>query len=121
MSSHESRYVIQAFDERMWSIIDIQTTCVYALGLHELNNLMIYISLVEVSAQSNSSSYLMYLREILCSKIQVSALNVALEVIQTIINSLHAGADIDNPIDLAFLLAADLHGQPVEGSLYRAH
>ena len=119
--SEEGRYVIQAFDECAWSIIDTTTLQVYALGYTRLSNLIVHVFLVELSTAAKSRRYLSYKREILGCRMEVSHDGVATQVIDFILNELEDGADVDNPIDTAFRLGADLHGQSVGWPEQRAH
>lgn len=114
------RYLIQPFDTYTWSIIDPESSRVYVLALNELGNLIVHVSLTEVAANTPSARYLMYLREVLSSRIEVSGLNAARDLFAYTLNRLQ-DVDIDNPIEVAVLLGADLHGQYAEGHNQRAH
>lgn len=120
-SDEGGRYVVQPFDEYTWSLVDIATGRVYALALCELSNLIVHLSLTEVATNVESPRFMMYLREILSCHLQVSSMAVASEVAGQVIDKLQAGDDIDNPIEIAFLLSADLHGQSAVGHNTRAH
>jgi hypothetical protein len=114
------RYVIQAFDAFTWSIIDTYFGRVYVLALNELSNLIVHLSLTEVATNTESSKYLMYLREIMSCSLGVSSVDVAKQLAQQVLDKL-LDCDIDNPVELAFLLSADLHGQSAVGHNERAH
>jgi hypothetical protein len=94
---------------------------VYALALNELGNLIVHLSLTEIATNFDSPHYLMYLREIMSCHLSVSDMGVALKLAQQVLTELNEGADIDNPIEVAFLLSADLHGQSAVGHNERAH
>lgn len=111
----EEGYVVQAFDDCTWSIIDPKTQQVYALGLSVLDNLIIHVFLVELITAHASSRYLAFSREILGCRVEVSALDVAHQVTDFILNELQDGEDVANPINIAIRLSADLHGQRLEG------
>lgn len=117
----EGRYVIQAFDETTWSIVDIQTQQVYALGLTRLGNLMVHVFLAELITNAESLRYLAYAREILGCRVEVSEWNIAQCLLDYILDELQAGDDVANPVDIAIRLGADLHGQRIEWSEQRAH
>ena len=121
MQDLEGRYVVQAFDEYTWSILDTFTAQAYVLGLTRLDNLIVQISLAEVAVNAESSRFMMYLREILVCNVQVSEMSVAHGLVSYIMVELQQGADIANPIEIAVRLGADLHGQPVEWETERAH
>jgi hypothetical protein len=61
------------------------------------------------------------MREILVCNVQVSDISVAKDVVDYIMDELHGGADVANPIEIAVRLGADLHGQHVEWETERAH
>jgi hypothetical protein len=111
----EEGYVVHAFDDCTWSIIDPKTQQVYALGLSVLDNLIIHVFLVELITANLSSRYLAYSREILGCRVEASSLEVARQVTDFILNELHDGENVDNPINIAIRLSADLHGQRVVG------
>ena len=117
----ESRYVMQAFDEQTWSILDSETNKVYALALTELANFRVHIALAEVSLNSHTARYMMYLREILGVHLQVSDQNVGRDVLTYVLQELQLGADIANPVEMAIRLSADLHGQPIEWPVSPSH
>lgn len=121
MQDLEGRYVIQAFDEYTWSILDTCTAQAYVLGLTRLDNLIVQISLAEVAMNTESSRFMMYLREIMVCNVQVSEMSVAMELVDFIMVELQEGADIANPIEIAVRLGADLHGQSVDWENERAH
>lgn len=117
----EDRYVIQAFDPHTWSILDTSTSQAYMLCLNMLGNLMVQISLAEVSMSQMSGRYVTYLREIMVCNVQVSDVGVAYETMDYIMIELQGGIDVANPVEIAVRLGADLHGQPVEWENERAH
>lgn len=121
MQDLEGRYVIQAFDECTWSILDSYTARAYVLGLTRLGNLIVQISLAEVAMNTEDSRFMVFQREILVCNAQVSEISTAHELISYIMVELQEGADIANPIEIAVRLGADLHGQPVEWETERAH
>lgn len=121
MSEEESRYIVQAFDDCSWSIVDTTTMRVYALGLSQLGNLIVHVFLAELIASTESTRYISYAREILSCHVEVSDLSVGIQLLDFILNELHDGVDVDNPIEPAFRLGADLHGQPVGWPEQRAH
>jgi hypothetical protein len=82
--------------------------------------LIVHLSLTEVATNTESSKYLMYLREIMSCSLTVSSRDVAKQLAQQVLARL-PDCDIDNPIELAFLLSADLHGQLAIGHNERAH
>ncbi len=117
------RYIIQAFDACTWSIIDQQTQEVYALSLTLTDSLSesmmnFTISLSRLVVNDWSKRYLMFDREILSAPVEVSEPSIAYDLIQSIINHLLEGEDIANPVNLAILLGADLHGQPLDWTNY---
>lgn len=114
------RYLVQSFDARTWSIIDPVTSRVYALALNELGNLIVHLSLTEVATNTPSPRYIVYAREVMSCHLQVSDMRVCLELAQQVLSDLQH-TDIDNPIEVAFLLSADLHGQSAVGHNERAH
>jgi len=115
------RYVIQSFDDRTWSIMDPSADRVYALVLNELGNLIVHLSLTEIATNVDSAKYLMYIREVLSCHLSVSEMGVATQLAHQVLAELNNGVDIDNPIEVAFLLSADLHGQSAVGHNERAH
>lgn len=119
--SEGGRYVVQSFDEYTWSVYDTSTGRPYVLALNELSNLIVHLSLTEVAMNTESSRYMMYLREILSCHLEVSIMTIASQIAIQVINELQSGGDIDNPIEIAFLLSADLHGQSAVGHNIRAH
>lgn len=119
-SDEGGRYVVHPFDTRTWSIYDVGTGRAYVLALTELSNLIVHLALTEVAQHPASPRYLMYLREILSCQLSVSSMDVARKLALQVIDDLQKG-DIDNPIEVAFLLSADLHGQPAVGHHTRAH
>lgn len=121
MQDLEGRYVIQAFDDYTWSLLDPYTSQAYVLGVTCLDNLIVQISLAEVAVNSGNSRFLAYQREILVCNVQVSEMSLAQELVDYIIMELQEGADIANPIEIAIRLGADLHGQPVEWETERVH
>lgn len=121
MQDLEGRYVIQAFDEYTWSILDSYTAQAYVLGLTRLDNLIVQISLAEVAVNTEDCRYMVYQREIMVCNVQVSGMHIVHELVSFIMVELQEGADIANPVEIAVRLGADLHGQPIEWETERAH
>lgn len=114
------RYVVQSFDAKTWSFYDTWSGRAYVLALTELSNLIVHLSLTEVAQHQNSRRHIMYLREIMSCHLKVSSMSLALKTAQQVVIDLQR-SDIDNPIDIALMLGADLYGQPASGANQRAH